>query len=881
MEKLCPLENDCFIFPYKDNKYIKKHLKKCPLYIKNLYLHYTPFYFPYINDSNTYILKHKDVENMLNEYYILFNNIILDTIKKKMSIPIKTFDNFLYMKYNLLLIWYIKYGKDVFFSMLENDIYKEKLHNKLNNNINKSNIVDINIEEQNLLFYIHINKLKDIICNKRNIYNNNKERNPKYCVNEFVIQKNEISTPHIYNNNNICLEKDYNNYNTSTKEQHFCDSKKINDHDENCNSPNKKGGCNKMDERQNDEYKKSINMYKQHDESNKYTLPILTLKNIGNIHNYKITRDIINYVDVFIFRYPDFFDDEERKRKGAKRKKNDNNKKNDGNNNPNDGNNNPNDGNNNQNDGNKNPNDGNNNQNDGNNNQNDDDYKNIFDETKNKTSFKLVEKNELDKDEILSIIIYLTIYLCCKLNIMKRIKNKNFNRKDMEKIKEKDIYSIFFFLNNLDKHDIQNINLLFLLVYFNNSFYVHFHNLLNQKEIFISSTHTNIQSLFIELGAGKANTTRWINFIMNNLGDILQKYNVNKGEPKNDDKKMSYINNDNNKKNDQHNILCTNEPSALLHPSQAAYEKCKMLIIEKESLRNKKEMKDFFMQIEHNNNENILRIRTNVSDFNLNKFIHFIKDKNVQENHFLVPDIIQFYYYNDIYKKIEKEKGKENKELNTKDEQSKYITHIKKFNSDKTSFISEEFLKNNLLCIESYLDINMKKLFTALTQGNNNLKKVYNNVNNFLKDLDFQKVTYLTKHLCGNGSDLALRMLVNSVKDNVVENYFILAPCCHHRCEVKKIVGYKYLKELNIDKNLFQHMVNHMSGYASCNVPEKKSIGKKIKLVIDLSRILYLLEEGLQNSYLIKYVNRHITLENYAIVFFNHQNLNLTNFKYF
>lgn len=40
----------------------------------------------------------------------------------------------------------------------------------------------------------------------------------------------------------------------------------------------KKGGCNKMDERQNDEYKKSINMYKQHDESNKYTLPILTLK---------------------------------------------------------------------------------------------------------------------------------------------------------------------------------------------------------------------------------------------------------------------------------------------------------------------------------------------------------------------------------------------------------------------------------------------------------------------------------------------------------------------------------------------------------------------------------------------------------------------------
>lgn len=327
MEKLCPLENDCFIFPYKDNKYIKKHLKKCPLYIKNLYLHYTPFYFPYINDSNTYILKHKDVENMLNEYYILFNNIILDTIKKKMSIPIKTFDNFLYMKYNLLLIWYIKYGKDVFFSMLENDIYKEKLHNKLNNNINKSNIVDINIEEQNLLFYIHINKLKDIICNKRNIYNNNKERNPKYCVNEFVIQKNEISTPHVYNNNNICLEKDYNNYNTSTKEQHFCDSKKINDHDENCSSPNKKGGCNKMDERQNDEYKKSINMYKQHDESNKYTLPILTLKNIGNIHNYKITRDIINYVDVFIFRYPDFFDDEERKRKGAKRKKNDNNKK--------------------------------------------------------------------------------------------------------------------------------------------------------------------------------------------------------------------------------------------------------------------------------------------------------------------------------------------------------------------------------------------------------------------------------------------------------------------------------------------------------------------------------------------------------------------------
>ncbi|SOV15799.1 conserved Plasmodium protein, unknown function [Plasmodium gaboni] len=873
MESLCPLENNCFIFPHKDNKYIKKHLKKCPLYLKNLYLHYTPFHFPYINDSNIYILKHNDVENVLNEYYILFNNIILDTVKK-MSIPIKTFDTFLYMKYNLLLVWYMKYGKDVFFSMLKNDIYKEKLDKKINNNINKSNIVDINIEEQNLLLYIHINKLKNFISNKRNSYNNNNQCNQKYCVNKFVIEKNTKYTPHIYNINNISLEENGNSYNSiATEEQHFCDSKTINDNNKNCSSPNKKSDYNKMDDNQNDE-------------NNKYTLPMLTLKNIGNIHNYKITRDIINYVDEFVFKSSDFFDGEEKKSKEVKiKKKNDDNKQNSGGNNQNDGDNNQNDGDNNQNDGDNKPYSGDNKPYSGDDKpysgddkpySGDNNGRNIF--SNDKISFLLIEKNELDKDEILSVIIYLTIYLCCKLNIIKRIKNKNFNRKEIEKIKEDDIYSIFFFLNNIDKHDIQNINLLFLLIYFNEFFYIYFYNLLNQKDIFISSTHKkNIQSLFIELGAGKANTTRWINFIMNNLGDILKKYKIYKGVSKNDDKNMCYINNDNTKNNYQQNILCSNEQSVLLHSRQSKYEKCKILIIEKESLRNKKEMKDFFMQIEQNNNENILRIRTNVSDFNLNQFIHFIKHKNLKANHFLVPDIIQFYYYNDIYKNTQKE----NQELKTKDEQIKYITHIKNFNNDKTSFFCEQFLKNNLLCIESYLDINVQKLYTSLTHGNNNLKKVYNSVNNFLKDFDFQKVTYLTKHLCGNGTDLALRMLVNSVKDNVVENYFILAPCCHHRCEVKKIVGYKYLKELNIEKNFFQHVVNHMSGYASCNVPEKKSIGKKIKLVIDLSRILYLLEEGLQNSYLIKYVNKHITLENYAIVFFNHQNLNLTNFKYF
>ncbi|VWU52779.1 methyltransferase, putative, partial [Hepatocystis sp. ex Piliocolobus tephrosceles] len=157
---------------------------------------------------------------------------------------------------------------------------------------------------------------------------------------------------------------------------------------------------------------------------------------------------------------------------------------------------------------------------------------------------------------------------------------------------------------------------------------------------------------------------------------------------------------------------------------------------------------------------------------------------------------------------------------------------------------------------------------------------VYDNMKSFVHQFDCQRVIFITKHLCGNGTDLALRMLINSVKNNLVENYFILSPCCHHRCDVHQILGFDYLMELKIDKKYLQYVISHMSGYASCDSKSKKSLGKKIKLLIDLARVHYLLKH-IQNAYLIKYVNRSITVESYAIIFFNHKKLDMQNFKYY
>ncbi|CAA9988331.1 conserved Plasmodium protein, unknown function [Plasmodium knowlesi strain H] len=817
MQHICPLERNSF--PHDDTvgatKEILKHLKKCPLYLKALYLHYNPFYFPNINDTSSYLIDKGDIEEELRKYHVAFNETILQVLKKK--IRITTFDQFRTLKYKIILEHFLNHGVEHLLSKLGDEDFVRKLQEEVQGELpggvatsvqtavasgpvpavavkeegngeepTRQPMVEPPLEDSpegdpllsiaNQFLDGHISAVKKLIYHLR-------------------------ETPHRKNGKNSFVKEQLGRLSsvgitTEAEGENICGVDGVDTNGRNSNS------------------------------TKKHPLPILTLQRIGDIHKYRLCQDLLQFIDEEVFP--------------VKQKKNE--------------------------------------------------EENIEKED-TITDEQLIEKENLGRDEIISIIIYTVIYLCCKMSIIKRLKNKNFHYKNyLNSSGEK---SIYFFLENLDKHDLQNVNMIFLLLHFNNDLFGIFKCMFDERACNRSKFISLRDYLFIELGAGKANTTRWVKFIMDDLVDILEKFfsrRAQRGEG-NLAEKVSLTG---EKVGTQTEEQIRNPIGQSPEPPQQR-ARCKLLIIERESLRNKKEKKNFLMQMTQEKNEHLLRIKADISDFHLSKFIYFSENgfKGEGDHLVFIPDIIQFYYYKGVYNWRGSIHITDNLRGNLLDgeggrgvfppegEQVDDPLKTDEQPNDGRALITETFLRNNLMQLGTYFDVHVKKLLSFLTQGNNNLLKVYDDMNNFLENFHCKKVTFITKHLCGNGTDLALRMLVNNTKNKDKENYFILAPCCHHRCDVYKILGFEVLKKLGVNEGHLQHFVRHMSGYASCDNQEKKTIGKKVKLLVDLVRILYLLDEGLENVYLIKYVNRSITIENHVIVFFNHHKLDLRNFKHF
>ncbi|EUD67153.1 hypothetical protein C922_02303 [Plasmodium inui San Antonio 1] len=792
MEDMCPLERNSF--PPDDSvgrtKEIVKHLKKCPLFLKALYLHYNPFCFPSINDTSRYLMDKEDVEAELNRYYVAFNETILHILKEKITIT--SFNQFHTLKHKIIFERFLNHGVEELLCRLRDDAFLRALQGEVAAGVTEKGERngesptehppegDPHLSTANRFLDGHIATVKKLIYHLRE---NPQRKNGKH---SFVKEHPGKLSPH-------CKL-------IQTEEGNTCGADAVN--------TNGRGSNPKE----------------------KHPLPILTLKNIGNIHKYRLCQELLQFIDKEVFPL-----------KGKNEEEN-------------------------------------------------------IDKADTITEEQVIGRENLDRDEVISIVIYTVIYLCCKMSIIKRLKNKNFHHKNCLNSSAKK--SIFFFLENLDKHDLQNVNLMFLLLHFNDNLLGIFERMFNEGG-WNGREGTSLRDyLFIELGAGKANTTRWVKFIMDDLVDILERFLMRRGKRREDGvgERATLTGEEVDSQAGERTTNTMEQSPGAVEPR----ERCKLLIIERESLRNKKEKKNFLMQMTQEKSQHLIRVKADISDFHLLKFMHFSENSFKGEgtssavassSAAFIPDIIQFYYYKGVYnwrggvpvtdnlqdptRDDEQDRGP----LPSRGDQIDDPLRTDQQPKDGGAPITEAFLRNNLSQLGTYFDVHVKKLFSFLTQGNNNLLRVYDDMNNFLRNFDCKKVTFLTKHLCGNGTDLALRMLVNSCKKDK-ENYFILAPCCHHRCEVDKILGFKLLTELGINQEHLQHVVRHMSGYASCDNHAKKTIGKKVKLLVDLARILHLLDEGLQHVYLIKYVMRSITIENHAIVFFNHRKLDLRNFRH-
>lgn len=153
-----------------------------------------------------------------------------------------------------------------------------------------------------------------------------------------------------------------------------------------------------------------------------------------------------------------------------------------------------------------------------------------------------------------------------------------------------------------------------------------------------------------------------------------------------------------------------------------------------------------------------------------------------------------------------------------------------------------------------------------------------------------------SKHLCGNGTDLALRCVTQPGKQSV--DGIVMAFCCHHRCDWKSFVGKKFFAQHKFSELEFNIIIKMVSwavcgyGHSKSNqssqsetellldnngqnehpvtiqrLPheKRKSIGFMCKDLLNQARAQYLREHGYEVE-LKQYVPGDVTMENIVLV---------------
>ncbi|XP_076275542.1 tRNA:m(4)X modification enzyme TRM13 homolog [Rhynchophorus ferrugineus] len=152
----------------------------------------------------------------------------------------------------------------------------------------------------------------------------------------------------------------------------------------------------------------------------------------------------------------------------------------------------------------------------------------------------------------------------------------------------------------------------------------------------------------------------------------------------------------------------------------------------------------------------------------------------------------------------------------------------------------------------------------------------------------------VTKHLCGEATDFAIRCMTNLNLNRGKLCGCLLTFCCHHRCSWTSYVGKSFFMNVGLTKEEFNIMCG-LSSWATCGIglsseykakfnqnkeelvqkentfeygltrQEREEIGRKCKNIINWGRLNYLESQGL-SSFLHNYVTKDTTLENVCIV---------------
>eukprot|EP00439_Symbiodinium_sp_Y106_P065889 s531_g10.t1 len=125
------------------------------------------------------------------------------------------------------------------------------------------------------------------------------------------------------------------------------------------------------------------------------------------------------------------------------------------------------------------------------------------------------------------------------------------------------------------------------------------------------------------------------------------------------------------------------------------------------------------------------------------------------------------------------------------------------------------------------------------------------------------------KHLCGSGTDLALRSLRGATLQPL-EVGLCCATCCHHRCDPDTYVNPAFLASLGLTEKPadFAEFLS-AAGWAAGAVDLRlRRAGIMAKRILDYGRVAWLRSElGFSEATLVSYVSKDVTPENMAIVF--------------
>ncbi|XP_030758310.1 tRNA:m(4)X modification enzyme TRM13 homolog isoform X1 [Sitophilus oryzae] len=208
--------------------------------------------------------------------------------------------------------------------------------------------------------------------------------------------------------------------------------------------------------------------------------------------------------------------------------------------------------------------------------------------------------------------------------------------------------------------------------------------------------------------------------------------------------------------------------------------------------------------------------------------------------------------------------------------------------------ITESFDKVKLLLIERASpkhkkDNKLAKTTDRVHRIRADIKDLVLDKVDIIKDID--NIVGVTKHLCGEATDLTIKCLTNMSENRNKLKGVVLTFCCHHRCRWTPYTGKDFFTENEFTKEDFNIMCC-LSSWATCGsglsreVREKidkdpeetekcleyglkrndrEEIGRRCKNLINWGRLLHLETAGFTCS-LHYYVDNNVTLENVCIV---------------